>query len=77
MNPPKDQIADRAAAAPRRPVGPAELPADRRLPRGHPQPHPLARRQGLRRPLPGLGRDPRRRTMMTEPRKKRFQRRAS
>ena len=30
---------------------------NRRLPRGHAQPHPLARRQGQRRPLPRLGRD--------------------
>ncbi|MCK7527564.1 MAG: hypothetical protein MZV64_63140 [Ignavibacteriales bacterium] len=43
---------------------------DRRLPRGHAQPHPLARRQGPRRPLPGLGRHPRRRTMMIEPAEK-------
>ena len=59
MNPPKEQDRRRAAAAPRRPVGAAEFPADRRLPRGHAQPHPLARRQRPRRPLPRLGRDPR------------------
>ncbi len=58
MNPPKAKIAD--ALLRRHAILSARLNfrQDRRLPRGHAQPHPLARRQGQRRPLPRLGRDP-------------------
>ena len=58
--PAQGQDRRRPAPAARHPVGTPQLRADRRLPRGHAQPHPLARREGQRRPLSRLGRDPRR-----------------